>query len=171
MRELTWLEYKKENEKNKELLESLVKRVLKTPSKSVDYSYVHLAEKHLKEKGFYNITNEVILKEKVDNIIIIYPYDDELEKNEMLNLIKEDIIEIDPLNIIFKSELKVPYLEFNNILSNVLTSNEAAELYGITEGALRSAMKTGKLQLGKDYRKSGRITLITKEAMEREYRK
>lgn len=171
MRKLTWVEYKEANNKNKELLESLVKRVLKTPSKSVYYSYIHLAEKHLKEEGFYKITEEVILKEKTEDIIIIYPYDDELEKKEMLNLIKDDVIEIDKLNIIFKSELKVPYLELNNILSEVLTSNEAAELYGITEGALRSAMKTGKLQLGNDYRKAGRITLITKEAMEREYKK
>ncbi|WP_434307626.1 helix-turn-helix domain-containing protein [Clostridium botulinum] len=51
------------------------------------------------------------------------------------------------------------------------TSNEAAKQYGISEGTLRSAMKTGKLKLGTDYRKAGRITLITKKAMEREYGK
>lgn len=170
MRKLTWIEYKEESKKNNELLESLVKRVLKIPNKSVDYSKIHLAEKHLNNYGYYNLTSEVVLKEYKEEIIIIYPYDDETEKNEIIDMVKDDIIKVDHLNIEFKSKLKKPYLEFENILSDVLTSNEAAGIYNITEGTLRSAMKTGKLQLGVDYRKAGRITLIKKTSMDREYK-
>lgn len=52
---------------------------------------------------------------------------------------------------------------------NVMTVNEAAELWGKTEGAIRAAIKAKKFILGVDYRKAGRITLITREAMERVY--
>ena len=169
MRKLTWIEYKEESKKNKELLESLVKKVLKNPNKSVDYSKIHLAEKHLNNFGYYNLTSEVVLKDYKEEIIIIYSCDDETEKNEMIDMVKDDIIKVDHLNIEFKSELKKPYLEFKNILADVLTSNEAAEIYNIAEGTLRSAMKTGRLKLGIDYRKAGRITLIKKTSMERLY--
>lgn len=56
-------------------------------------------------------------------------------------------------------------------LEEVYTLNEAAELYGKSEGTLRSAIKSGKFLEKKDWRKAGRITLITKDAMERVYGK
>ena len=52
-----------------------------------------------------------------------------------------------------------------------MTVNEAAEMWGKTEGAVRAAIKAKKFILGVDYRKAGRITLITKEAMEKVYGK
>lgn len=52
-----------------------------------------------------------------------------------------------------------------NFIKEVLTVNEAAELWGISEGTIRYHLKQDKLTLGVDYRKAGRITLITKEAM------
>lgn len=54
-------------------------------------------------------------------------------------------------------------------INNVLTVSEAAEIWGITEGAIRCSIKTRKFIPGIDYRKSGRITLICYEAMERVY--
>lgn len=54
---------------------------------------------------------------------------------------------------------------------NVLTAQEAADKWGITEAAIRKAIHSKRLIVGIDYRKSGRITLISKKAMERLYRK
>lgn len=54
-------------------------------------------------------------------------------------------------------------------IDNVLTAQEAAAKWGITEGAIRKAIASKRLIIGIDYRKAGRITLISKEAMERLY--
>ena len=51
----------------------------------------------------------------------------------------------------------------------MLTAQEAATKWGITEGAIRKAIASKRLIIGIDYRKAGRITLISKEAMERLY--
>lgn len=51
------------------------------------------------------------------------------------------------------------------MIKEILTVNEAAQLWGISEGTIRYAIKTDRLTPGVDYRKAGRITLITKEAM------
>lgn len=60
-------------------------------------------------------------------------------------------------------------IEFNSSLDDVLTVTEAAEKWGITEGAIRASIKSRKFIPYIDYRKAGRITLITSEAMERIY--
>ena len=54
-------------------------------------------------------------------------------------------------------------------INNVMTVSEAAEIWGITEGAIREAIKSNKFIPSIDYRKAGRITLICREAMERVY--
>ena len=54
-------------------------------------------------------------------------------------------------------------------INNVMTVSEAAKKWGITEGAIRKAIKSDKFIPGIDYRKAGRITLICREAMERVY--
>lgn len=61
--------------------------------------------------------------------------------------------------------------EIDLYIYNVMTVNEAAEMWGKTEGAIRAAIKAEKFIPGIDYRKAGRITLITREAMERVYGK
>lgn len=53
------------------------------------------------------------------------------------------------------------------MIKEVLTVNEAAQLWGISEGTIRYAIKVDKLTPGIDYRKAGRITLVTKKAMTR----
>lgn len=60
-------------------------------------------------------------------------------------------------------------VEINDSLDNVLTVTEAADRWNITEGAIRSSIKNRKFIPGIDFRKAGRITLITSEAMERIY--
>ena len=57
----------------------------------------------------------------------------------------------------------------NTLLDEIMTVSEAAEKWGITEGAIRAAIKAEKLITGVDFRKSGRITLITKDAMVKLY--
>lgn len=54
-------------------------------------------------------------------------------------------------------------------IDNVLTAQEAAALWNITEGAIRKAISSKRFIIGIDYRKAGRITLISKKAMERLY--
>lgn len=54
-------------------------------------------------------------------------------------------------------------------INNIMTVNEAAEMWGITEGAIRKAINSRKFVPCIDYRKAGRITLICYEAMARVY--
>ena len=53
------------------------------------------------------------------------------------------------------------------MINDIMTMKEAAEHFGIVEGTIRAAIKSGKLIEGIDFRKSGRITLVTREAIER----
>ena len=54
-------------------------------------------------------------------------------------------------------------------INNIMTVSEAAEIWGINEGAIRKAIKSGKFIPNIDYRKAGRITLICRGAMIRVY--
>ncbi|WP_142415389.1 helix-turn-helix domain-containing protein [Hathewaya massiliensis] len=56
-------------------------------------------------------------------------------------------------------------------LYRVYTTTEAALLWGKDESTIRKAIQNGKFEQWFDYRKAGRITLITKDAMERVYGK
>ena len=51
----------------------------------------------------------------------------------------------------------------------MLTAQECSELWGITEGAIRKAIASKRLIIGIEYRKAGRITLISRKAMQRLY--
>lgn len=56
-----------------------------------------------------------------------------------------------------------------NPLDEVMAFSEASETWGLGESTLRSTVRTNKLAEGVDYRKSGKVWLITKEAMQRVY--
>ena len=56
----------------------------------------------------------------------------------------------------------------NNMINDVMILSEAAELWGITEGALRKAIAFNRFRF-EEFRKAGRITLITRNGMERVY--
>ena len=57
----------------------------------------------------------------------------------------------------------------NNILEEVMTMQESAQYIGITEGAVRNAIRNGRLKDGIDYKRSGRIIIVLKSAVEREW--
>ncbi len=54
----------------------------------------------------------------------------------------------------------------SNILNEVYTLSEAAIEYGIVEGTLRAAIKNERIK-PEEWRKAGRITLVTRAAVER----
>jgi len=61
---------------------------------------------------------------------------------------------------------KIPYYYSNNVgIEDIMTINEAASIWNITEANIRYHIKNGKLVNDIEYRKAGRITLITKKAM------
>ena len=57
----------------------------------------------------------------------------------------------------------------NNILDEVMVLNEAAQYIGITEGSIRNAIRNNRLKDGIDYKRSGRIIIVLKSAVEREW--
>ena len=52
-----------------------------------------------------------------------------------------------------------------NVLEEVYTLTEAAAKLGLTEGSIRYYIRNGILINDIDYRKSGRVTLILKESL------
>ena len=54
--------------------------------------------------------------------------------------------------------------DINNI-KTVLTFAEASHRWGLNDSTLRKLVNTNKLQENIDYRKSGKVWLITKSAM------
>ena len=57
----------------------------------------------------------------------------------------------------------------SNILDEVMTMQDAAQYIGITEGSIRSAIRNGRLKDGIDYKRSGRIIIVLKSSIEREW--
>ena len=46
---------------------------------------------------------------------------------------------------------------------------ESAQYIGVTEGSIRTAIKSSRLKEGIDYKRSGRIIIVLKSAVEREW--
>ena len=57
----------------------------------------------------------------------------------------------------------------NNILDEVMTMQESAQYIGITEGAVRNAIRNNRLKEGIDYKRAGRIIIVLKSSIEREW--
>lgn len=57
----------------------------------------------------------------------------------------------------------------NDCLNSVLTFAEAAAIWKLGDSTLRSMVGDGWLVEGRDYRKSGKVWLITKSAMTKLY--
>ena len=61
---------------------------------------------------------------------------------------------------------KIPYYYNNSLeIEDIMIINEAAPMWNVTESNIRYHINDGKLVNGIEYRKAGRITLITKRAM------
>ncbi|WP_407301660.1 helix-turn-helix domain-containing protein [Clostridium botulinum] len=173
MRKLTWSQYCTEHKKNIKKLENIIRGIKKRPGKTVDYAHVLIAKEDFARKEYHKI-GDVTIKKNTEKVAVI----DEIEKDDLNEYTKNFDSDTDKIEEIENgyritsiSDLDSFYIEADNELFDVYTSNEAAEQYGISEGTLRSAIKTGRLQLGTDYRKAGRITFIRKKSMEREYGK
>lgn len=80
----------------------------------------------------------------------------------------EDDIIIKDNAIIYNPQIGKPSIShpLKVDIDNVLTAQEASALWNITEGAIRKAISSKRLIIGIDYRKAGRITLISRKAME-----
>ena len=88
------------------------------------------------------------------------------------NIIDYEIVVDDDAIIYNPSEgiiLEAKDTNINFQINEVMTVNEAAGIWNKCEGTIRAAIKAKKFILGVDYRKAGRITLITREAMEALY--
>ena len=57
----------------------------------------------------------------------------------------------------------------NNVLDDVMVLNEAAQYIGISEGSIRNAIRNNRLKDGIDYKRSGRIIIVLKSAVIREW--
>lgn len=55
------------------------------------------------------------------------------------------------------------------MLNEIFTATEAAQLWGLSESAIRKAIFDKRLKEGVDYRKAGRVVLVTKQVIERLY--
>lgn len=58
---------------------------------------------------------------------------------------------------------------FNKNIDEIMTFAEATEKWGLADSTLRKLVTTDKLVEGVDYRKSGKVWLITKDAIKRVY--
>ncbi|MDU2491192.1 MAG: helix-turn-helix domain-containing protein [Clostridium celatum] len=99
-------------------------------------------------------------------------YDEELKIFNRLNKINDLEEFIDMLdkeyNILYTMTTidKIPYYYNNSIeLEDIMTINEAAKMWNVLESNIRYHINNGKLVSGIEYRKAGRITLITKRGM------
>lgn len=78
---------------------------------------------------------------------------------------------------IYKDEVKIYACDENgeleiarfNILEKVMTFAEASEKWGLGESTLRSVVKTNRVTNGVDIKKSGKVWLITENAMKKLY--
>lgn len=100
----------------------------------------------------------------IDNKYFIFNTEGEMEQTGGFtdSLLKEHLV--DTLYIITPSLQNI----MKDMVNNVMTLSEAATKWGLTEGALRKAISFHRFKV-EEYRKAGRITLITKEGMERVY--
>ena len=57
----------------------------------------------------------------------------------------------------------------NNVLDDVMVLNEAAQYIGISEGSIRNAIRNNRLKDGIDYKRSGRIIIVLKSSIIREW--
>lgn len=58
---------------------------------------------------------------------------------------------------------------YDNNINEIMTFAEATEKWGLADSTLRKLVKTDKIKENVDYRKSGKVWLITKSAMEKIY--
>ena len=121
-------------------------------------------KKDLLDRAFYENIGDCII-DLTENLSVA---------GKVIDTDEERIIEIDDNEIIYNPcdgilDTAKESVKFE--INDVLTVSEAAEVWNLTEGAIRKAIASKKFIVGVDYRKAGRITLITRKAMETVYGK
>ena len=170
MRELKLTEYHKEIKECEKELEYTIKSILKKKGESVPYNFIMMAKDNLMNKGIYELCN-LTLKYNTEKVLVHdkCEKDDFKEYSENVDDIK--IINEDDgvYNITFVGYIDKVVVSGDSALFEIFTTTEAAQLWGLNESTVRKAIQGNKFKLGIDFRKAGRVTLITKEAMIRVY--
>jgi hypothetical protein len=91
--------------------------------------------------------------------------------------IKDESADVMLFDGLDSSNIKIHHIEImpvislpsTNPISEIYTFSEAAEIWGIDPSTLRHRVTSADLISGSDYKKSGKVWLITKSAMERLY--
>ena len=153
--------------KSRKKLEKIVKGIYKNEGEQVSYNNVMEVVDAIENKGYWdNYDKTLKIVPVTQEVEYEYSCDDAEELTEMKENYKNNIIKINGLTVIVKDTVNIDYrLEGTSNLFNVVTAEEGANLVGVTEGAIRKAMASGRLKLGEDYRKSGRITLLNKNSL------
>lgn len=173
MRSLTWKEYVEESSGASKELENLVKTIRKRPGESVAYNFIHMAEKDLINKNEHCIYGFKI-KRNIERVLVT----DEIDKTDIAEynenagpIIESKELDNGLLEVTTEGEIYSYELIGSGPLFDIYTTTEAALKWGLNESTVRKAIQTGRFNLGTEYRKAGRVTLITKEAMEKVYGK
>lgn len=170
MRDLSNKEFILECEKNQRELENAVMGVLKKPGQDVPYNFIHMAEKSLRETGEYDL-NDIVLKYKTEKVLVHDTCDiEDIEEYENhAGPFESKVLNGNKYEITMICDLNEVVIEGTGALFDIYTTTEAAIIWGLNESTVRKAIQKGKFRLGIDYRKAGRITLITKYSMTRVY--
>ena len=171
MRSLTWKEYVEESRGASTELENLVKTIRKRPGESVPHNFVHMAEMDLNNKNEHCIYDFKI-KRNIERVFVTDVIDkvDVAEYNENAGpIIESKELDNGQAEVVTEGEIYSYELIGSGPLFNIYTTTEAALKWGLNESTVRKSIQTGRFNLGTEYRKAGRVTLITKEAMERVY--
>ncbi|WP_275372641.1 helix-turn-helix domain-containing protein [Clostridium tertium] len=173
MKELSWKDYVEKSRESSKELEDLVKSIRKTPGESVPYNYVHMAEMDLNNKNEHSIGDLKIIR-KAEDVAIVDIIDENYIEDYREN--EGEILDIKKLNngeVEVKIEGSIYTYELfgDGPLFKLYTATEAALKWGLNESTVRKSILTGRFHIGTEYRKAGKVTLITHEAMERVYGK
>lgn len=165
MLKLTELEATKIQQESRKKLESIVKGIFKRPGEDVPDNNV-LYVLHSIEKNGYFTVNGITIKAVSRPCEYEYDCEDGHDLEFMLKEFEKNIVKRKGKHLTIRINLTTDYtIEGSGNIFEVVTSQEAAQMLGLTEGAIRKSIKTGRLVLGRDYRKAGRITLINKDSL------
>ena len=164
MLKLTDLEITLIQQESRKKLESIVKEIFKRPGEGVPYANIKFILYCIEKNGYFTM-NGITIKEISKPCEFECDCEDD-ELKFMLKEFKNNIVERKGKHLTIRIDLTTDYtIEGTGDIFKVVTSQEAAEILGLTEGAIRKAIESGRLVLGKDYRKAGRIILINKNSL------
>ena len=165
MLKLTELEITKIQQESRKKLESIVRGIFKRPGEDVPDNNVLYVLNSIEKNGYFSIDG-ITIKGIYELCEYEYDCEDGHDLEFMLKEFEKNIVKRKGKHLTIRIDLTTDYIvEGTGNIFEVVTSQEASEMLGLTEGAIRKAIKSGRLVLGRDYRKAGRITLINKDSL------